>query len=418
MLINLKKALGCFAPAIATLVLACNTGVPPASTPTPATAGTTRIPTIAATLTPAREQTAPTPTPTPEPIVVGLDSVPVADLTAHSVPLEEVVFDTFDGRFVTLNMASQRLIESLRDAIKPIYNPGYGNANGPPWLRDSHLVIGYSSQSGAYAYPVNVLNSRELVNDVIDGVPVLVSYCPLCASGVVYSREVEGRTLLFGNTSALFQSDLVMFDHQTGSYWFQVLGEAIVGAMTGTRLTPLPSMTITWGEWKGLHPDTRLLVSDGGAAFGSRYASDPFVGYEESLDSGRFPFPVSEERLDTRLRASEIVITAEVDSGVKAYPIRLIGDSAVNDQVGGQPVVIFSRGSVGSAFLATVSGNHLTFQFKDGLFVDQQTGSTWDDVGRSVAGPLIGASLEPVPSRRAFWFSIAGAVPGLKLYRP
>ncbi len=399
MLINLKKALGGFALATTALVLACNTGVSPASTPTPATARTT-------------------PTPTPEPIVVDLDAVPIVDLATHSVPLEEVVFDTFDGRSVRLDMASQQLIESLRDALKPIYNPRYGDANGLPWLRDSDLVIGYKSESDVYAYPVKVLNFQELVNDVIDGVPVLVSYCPLCASGVVYSREVEGRTLLFGNTSALFQSDLVMFDHQTGSYWFQVLGEAIVGTMTGTRLTPLPAMTITWGEWKRLHPDTRLLVSDGRVPFGSRYASDPFEGYEESLDSGRFPFPVSEERLDSRLRASEIVITAEVDSAVRAYPIRLIGDNAVNDQVGGQPVVIFSRGSTGSAFLATVSGNQLTFQLKDGLFVDQQTGSTWDDVGQPVAGPLIGASLEPVPSRRAFWFSIAGAVPGLELYLP
>ena len=399
MLIDLKRALWGFALATTTLVLACNTGVSPAPTPTPATAGAT-------------------PAPTQEPIVVDLDAVPIVDLTTHSVPLEEVVFDTFDGRSVRLDVASRRLIERLRDAIKPIYNPGYGDANGLPWLRDSDLVIGYMSESGAYAYPIKVLNLQELVNDVIDGVPVLVSYCPLCASGVVYSREVEGRALLFGNTSALFQSDLVMFDHQTGSYWFQVLGEAIVGTMTGTRLTPLPAMTITWGEWRRLHPDTRLLVSDGGVAFGSRYASDPFAGYGESLDSGRFPFPVSEERLDSRLRASEIVITAEVDSGVKAYPIRLIGDSAVNDQVGGQPVVIFSRGSTGSAFLATVSGDQLTFQLKDGLFVDQQTGSTWDDAGRSVAGPLTGARLEPVPSRRAFWFSIAGAFPGLELYLP
>lgn len=410
MLIDLKKALGGFALATTTLVLACNTGVSPASTPTPATARTTPAP------TPATAGT--TPTPTSEPIIVDLDAVPIVDLTTHSVPLEEVVFDTFDGRSVRLNVASQPLIERLRDAIKPIYNPRYGDANGLPWLRDSDLVIGYMSESDAYAYPVKVLNFQELVNDVIDGVPLLVSYCPLCASGVVYSREVEGRTLLFGNTSALFQSDLVMFDHQTGSYWFQVLGEAIVGTMTGTRLTPLPAMTITWGKWKRLHPDTRLLVSDGRVPFGSRFASDPFEGFGESLDSGRFPFPVSEDRLDSRLRASEIVITAEVDSGIKAYPIRLIGDSAVNDRVGGQPVVVFSRGSTGSAFLATVSGNQLTFQFKDGLFVDQQTGSTWDDVGQSVAGPLIGARLEPVPSRRAFWFSIAGAVPGLELYLP
>ena len=390
MLVHLKKALGGFALAATTLALACTTDVSSASTPTP------------------------------DQFVVDLDAVPMVDLTTHSVPLEEVVFDTFNNRFVRLNMATEELIEDLRDAIEPIYNPGYGDADGLPWLNDRDLVIGYMPESGAYAYPVKVLNFRELVNDVIGGVPVLVTYCPLCGSGVVYSREVEGRTLLFGNTSALFQSDLVMFDHQTGSYWFQVLGEAIVGTMTGTRLTALPAMTITWREWKRLHPDTRLLVSDGGEAFGSSFASDPFAGYAAAVNSGNFLFPVSEERLDTRLRASEIVITAEVGSAVKAYAVRFIGDRAVNDQVGGQPVVIFSRGSrsFGSAFLATVAGNQLTFQFEGGLFVDQQTGSTWDDVGQSVAGPLLGASLEPVPSRRSFWFSIAGAIPGLELYLP
>ena len=135
MLINLKRALGGFALANTTLVLACNTGVSPAYTPTSATAGTT-------------------PTPTPEPIVVDLDAVPIVDLTTHSVPQEEVVFDTFDGRSVRLDMASQQLIESLRDALKPIYNPRYGDANGLPWLRDSDLVIGYKSESDAYAYPV------------------------------------------------------------------------------------------------------------------------------------------------------------------------------------------------------------------------------------------------------------------------
>ena len=185
-------------------------------------------------------ETMPTPTSTPRRIVADLNAVPMVDLRMHSVPLEDVVFDTFDGRFARLSEASEELVEDLRDVIKPIYNPEYGDAEGLPWLRASDMVIGYVSESGTYAYPVKVLNRRELVNDVIDDAPILVTYCPLCASSVVYSRQVKGETLLFGNTSALFEADLVMFDHQTGSYWFQVLGEAIVGEMTGKRLTPVP----------------------------------------------------------------------------------------------------------------------------------------------------------------------------------
>ena len=334
------------------------------------------------------------------------------------MPLKDVVFDTFDGSFTRLSEASPQLIRNLRDAIRPIYNPEYGDADGLPWLNDGDLIIGYVSESGAYAYPIKTLDFRELVNDVIDGVPVLVTYCPLCASGVVYVRELDGELLLFGNTSSLFESDLVMYDHRTGSYWFQVLGEAIVGKLTGKRLAPLPSMTATWGEWKRLHPNTHLLVGDGGVPLRPVFRSDSSGALAPIVDSGGFLFPVSGDKLDGRLRASEIVITVEVNSDVKAYPLRLIGSAAVNDQVGGQPVVVFSSGATGSAFLAEVSGRRLTFQFKDGLFVDAETGSAWNAIGQAVSGPLEGAGLELVPSRRSFWFSIAIAIPGLGLYLP
>ena len=108
-----------------------------------------------------------------------------------------------------------------------------------------------------------------------------MSYCPLCFSGVVYSRELDGQVLLFGNTSALYESDLIMYDHQTGSYWFQVPGEALVGPMTGKRLALLPSMTTTWGEWRRMHPETVALSNgieapdDIGQPLGSPYDRDP-----------------------------------------------------------------------------------------------------------------------------------------------
>lgn len=109
----------------------------------------------------------------------------------------------------------------------------------------------------AYAYPHKILNFHELVNDAIDGIPLLVSYCPLCGSGVVFDRRLGGRTLRFGNTSALYDSDLVMFDWETNSYWWQVAGEAIVGTLSGETLKVLASTTTQWSTWKSLHPHTR-----------------------------------------------------------------------------------------------------------------------------------------------------------------
>ena len=158
---------------------------------------------------------------------VNIFVVSMVDTNKASVPLSDIVFDTFGrslARYKPFDQADEEVILDLRGAITPIYQPVYGPADDLPWLSDYDLVMGYVSGNAAYAYPINILNLHELVNDEIDGIPVLVSYCPLCASGVVYKRELNSRVLLFGITRALYQSDLVMYDHQSGSYWFQVGG--------------------------------------------------------------------------------------------------------------------------------------------------------------------------------------------------
>ena len=373
---------------------------------------------------------------TATPPFIDLDAVPDVDLSKHSVPLEDVWFDTFTGSVLRLTSGEgnprMKLMDPgyadaedrrrLRDAIKPIYDPVYSDADALPWLQDFHLVVGYESASGAFAYPVLVLNFHELVNDVIDGIPVLITYCPLCASGVVFSRDVDGETLLFGNTSALYQSDLVMYDHKTGSYWFQVAGEAIIGEMTGKRLDLLPSMTVPWGRWKEIHPDTKLLVqiSRNDPPFDDSYASDPFSNLLDGVDKGYFGFPVSADKLDDRLPYGEMVISVEVNSAVKVYPLQLIGDGTVMDEIGGHRVVVFSldRGRSGAAYLATVDGQPLTFQFAGDVYTDDETSSRWSFNGLALEGPLKGTKLKRLPTRRAFWFSIASALPGVDLYLP
>ena len=361
------------------------------------------------------------------PIIVDPLQVPLVDTRIHSVPLDKILFDTFGRlpqRFVPLDQAPEDFIVALRDAIAPIYRPVYGDADALAWLEDDTLVIGYLSGGAAFAYPVNVLNFREIVNDVIDGVPVLITWCPLCGSGVVFNCELDGRVLIFGNTSALFQNDLVMYDHQTGSYWFQVAGEAVVGSLTGSRLKLLPAATNTWGEWRRLHPETRLLT--GTADRPTEFTNRLFArerSDQAQVNRGLFAFPVDEDRLDRRLSAGAIVLTVEVgDDDVTAYPLELIGDGAVNDQVGGQPVVVFSRVNnvAAVAFSRVVGDRTLSFEFDNETrqFIDLETGSLWDGSGVAISGPHAGAQLEQLATRRAFWFSIAIAFPDIDLYLP
>lgn len=341
------------------------------------------------------------------------------DLSKRSVRLEDVYFDTFDGASIPLPEASPTDVERLLDAIPPLDHPAYEGPEGGAWLDDDDLVLGYVTDAGdAYAYPHRILAFHEIVNDDLGGVPVLVSYCPLCDSGVVYDRRVDERTLTFGNSSALYENDLVMVDRETSTYWWQVPGRAIVGALTGAELSAVPSATVRWAMWRDLHPDTRVLSRDLG--FGIDYTRRLFAGYAERLDTGETPFPVSEGVLDGGLLApSAKVVGVDIAGDARAFPVVDEGAIAAHDDVGGEQVVVFLAAGGGRAFRPVASGRTLTFGTDaEGGFVDAETGTRWDAEGRAVAGPLAGETLEPLPARSTFWFAYVASFPAVTVWSP
>jgi hypothetical protein len=154
----------------------------------------------------------------------------------------------------------------------------------------------------------------------------------------------------------------------------------------------------------------------------TRYHGGIFSGYQDWVNEDDFAFPVDSDKLDNRLLSGDLVLTVEVGDVVTAYPLERIGDATVNDRVGGEPVVVFSRENsrAAGAFSREVAGQVLTFDYRahDDSFVDQETGSLWDAAGRATSGPLVGAQLERMNTRRAFWFSIVIAFPDVNLYLP
>ena len=404
------------------VALACSPGaaepepVDPTATPVQGSAAE-------ASPTPASPPVDPTPDDRRDLLYTPVDAPPMVVTSTASVSLDQVVFDTFRGGFIPLSFATHEFIEILRDVIKPIYVPEYGPVQSGDWLLDDDLVIGYVAGDEVYAYPVKIMNLHEIVNDYIDDVPVAVTYCPLCASGVVFRRDLDGQDLVFGNTSALYESDMVMYDHQTGSYWFQMMGEAIVGPLTGKRLTLLPSVTTSWKEWKRQHPDTLVLSKDlglVGGGFGNPYERDSFEDIRGYVNRGQFVFPVSMDKLDGRLRLGDLAMAVQIGEAHKAYSLMGTADWLLNDQVSGESIVVIFRanGPFGQAFYRTVDGHELSFGLMDGAVQDSETASTWSDIGRAVSGPMEGTQLEAVPSRTGFWFSLSGAVPDIELYRP
>ena len=178
-------------------------------------------------------------------------------------------------------------------------------------------------------YPFDILVWHEIVNDTVDGEPILITYCPLCGSAIAYKREIDGLPVEFGTSGKLYNSNLVMYDRLTHSYWTQIEGRAIVGELTGVKLEPVSINTVAWGTWKELFPDAEVLSRDTGRP--RSYGRDPYGSY---YTERYLMFPVEHD--DRRLHPKEVVYGIEVHGVFKAYPeddILLAG--VVLDEVGG-----------------------------------------------------------------------------------
>jgi hypothetical protein len=310
-----------------------------------------------------------------------------------------------------------------RDGIRPLDSPRYEPiASADEWLVDREIGIQFELGEAARFYPLRILTSHEIVNDEIDGVPYVVTYCPLCNTAAAFDRRVDGQVLRFGVSGLLRNSDLVMWDDLTTSLWQQITGEGIVGTYAGTRLEFLPTATVTWGDFKEGFPDGESLSIDTG--FGFNYGSNSYVGYS-SLDA---PFPsFFDAELDDRFPALERVVGVRVDDLTKAYPFSVISPArAVNDELGGVPIAVWWGDSdaadnfdgarvgegraigTGIAFVRDVDGRVLTFSPAGAdTFTDAETASTWTLLGLAVDGPLAGIQLELALHQNEFWFAWA-----------
>lgn len=204
-------------------------------------------------------------------------------------------------------------------------------------LKPGDPVLGLEVGEEAVAYPIRLLNWHELVDDEIGGVPVAVTYCPLCRSGIVFDRRAAGAVLEFGVSGLLYNSDLVMYDRSTRSLWSQIMAEAIAGPSTGVKLARLPARRASWARWKAEHPGTKTVLFDTGHK--RDYGADPYADYE---DSPELYFPVSHE--DYRLPRKTVVFGVSLPEGAAAAPVSALGAQGVRVRIGKRTVVIRDKG--------------------------------------------------------------------------
>ena len=279
-------------------------------------------------------------------------------------------------------------------------------------------------------YPLHVLTFHEIVNDVVDGVPVVASFCPLCNTVLAFDRRVDGEVLDFGVSGNLRHSDLIMWDRQTETWWQQATGEGIVGRHAGVYLRALPMSVISFADFKRSFPDADILTEE--TDFNFRYGTNPFPNYDSGGLSRYF-----QRRPDSRLPALERVVALSAEETAIAVPLSTLTELALAtvDLAGTEVVVFWAPGTlsplddfeiaasrdIGSAaaYLAEVDGRALTFTVvAPGRFEDEQTGSTWDVTGLALNGPLAGSRLAPVNHGTPFWFAWAAFNPRGMIWEP
>ena len=335
------------------------------------------------------------------------------DFSRHTVPFDEILSGGVP-----------------RDGIPSIDNPKFiapEDASG--WLSDEEPVIAFELGGDARAYPLKILTQHEIVNDVVGGVPVAVTFCPLCNSAVVFGRTLDGVLHDFGVSGNLRKSDLIMYDRQTQTWWQQITGDAIVGELAGKTLPFFPASIISWGDFKAANPTGEVLSRDLG--FGRNYDRLPYAGYDRA-DNPPFLF---DGDLDGRLLPKERVAAVTIGDTDAAFPFSVLGEErVVNYTVGRQDLVVFFKPGTLSAFNdllvggpaevgatgvfdPNLDGQELTFRAQGETFVDSETGSVWNILGEATQGPLAGSKLQPIVHGNHFWFAWGAFKPDTKIYQ-
>ncbi|MCH8073344.1 MAG: DUF3179 domain-containing protein [Proteobacteria bacterium] len=200
-----------------------------------------------------------------------------------------------------------------RDGIRSLDYPAFISANEATYLKSRDRVLGIELNGVARAYPIRILNYHEIVNDAFGGHAIVVTFCPLCNSGIAFNAEVDGTRLEFGVSGLLYNSDVLLYDRQTGSLWSQIEKTAITGTMKGTRLDALPMAHTTWRDWVARHPETEVLSDQTG--FRRNYKVSPYPDYARN---SALYFPVTAQ--NSKYRRKSLVLGLEIDGQFKAYP--------------------------------------------------------------------------------------------------
>lgn len=257
-----------------------------------------------------------------------------------ALPVQAVTKNGFDITDALIPVKEIRRGGPGKDGIPAIVSPQFARAADARFVKDDDRVLGISIGGVHKAFPVKILNWHEVVNDWTQSERFVMTYCPLCGSGIAFAVTDQA----FGVSGLLYNSDVLLYDFATQSLWSQIMMQAVAGPLKGSRLRQLPVLHTNWRQWRVLHPDTLVMTRDTGYR-GYNYGTNPYRQYEGNR---QLAFPVNHR--DARLPPKAWVLGVTLDGEHVAYPFKALEQVGhVDDRIAGQAVQVRFEG--GSAWV-------------------------------------------------------------------
>jgi Protein of unknown function (DUF3179) len=304
-----------------------------------------------------------------------------------------------------------------KDGIPALEDPDKVSVSGGDFMLDEELILGFYDGKNAVAYPHQILDWHEIINDELNFVPYAIVYCPLTGSGIGWERVVGGGVTTFGVSGLLYDNNLIPYDRRTDSNWSQMRLECVNGPLIGEKVRTFQIVETRWKTWKDMYPTTTVVSQQTG--YDRPYGTYPYLDYRTNENFLLGPLSIIDKRLNGKERVHGII----VDGVAKVYRFNSfpITNTLINDVVNGEEVIILgneNKNFIVSFYSQLPDGSKPVFSpvSQNNIIMEDDLGNEWDVFGYAVSGPSKGMRLRSTESFIGYWFSWGAFYPDSEIY--
>jgi len=307
-----------------------------------------------------------------------------------------------------------------KDGIPALESPLLIQASNANFLADFDLIVGYKSGDEIRAYPHQILDWHEIINDRTENENFAITYCPLTGTAIGWNRDLQNNTTTFGVSGLLYNTNLIPYDRYSGSNWSQIGLECVNGGLKGEKVDVIQVVETTWGNWKNMYPDTKVVSLNTGHS--RNYGTYPYGDYKTNHTF--FLFPVSPK--DDRIASKKRVLGVINNNSVKVYKFDNFsgGVSSFYDQFDGEEIILAGsniRNFMVAFYPFTEDGERLQLSAvsdNSSIIFEDENDNQWNIFGEAVNGPLAGSKLKQPVSFIAYWFSWSAFYDNVEIFEP